>query len=344
VERSVIPILGVLAVPFGVIGSLGVVGLALTLRRPQAQPIWILLGVGLFACMVFYTSSRFRMPTVPLLAILGGWGIDVAAGWWQRGARACVAYAVGTECVLAVLMLWPVGGDLPSPELFGRRNLASMLARSGQVDRALEILRPQLQPGTPEDDRAEAYLCLGRIRLESRQYAQAVDAFQSAMKLDPKNFAPYRDLAKTYYFLGRYDNAIENAESMLRHNPRDLESRGVIAQCHLRRKEWTSAAAELEVALKLDPRNPITLQLLGQAYAGAHQYRQAADVLRRSLALRSDTEVMLNLAICLKQLDEIDQAERLLARILSTNPDHAAARGLLKQLGGPPTGDLGPRR
>ncbi len=334
VERSVISILRFLIVPFGVVGALGLVGVALSLRRAEARPIFILLAVGFITCMVFYTSSRFRMPMVPLMAVLGGWGVERALLWWRQGHRRGTVAAGLVAALLTVLMAWPVGPPLPSSERFGRRNLASMLARAGQPDRAQEMLRPQLEPTIPGDDRSEAYLALGRIELDQRRFRQAIKALEMALELDPHNFAPHRELAKAHYHLGRYAEAVEHARALLEHNRRDVECRGLIGKCFIRQKQWAKAIAELQQADALEPNNPGVLCLLAQAYAGNRQYERAIELFRRSLGLRTDPTVMVSLATCLVRVDQKDEARRLLARVLAANPDDPKARALLHQLGG----------
>jgi len=334
VERSVISILRFLVVPFGVIGALGLVGVALSLRRAEAQPIFILLAVGFATCMVFYTSSRFRMPMVPLMAVLGGWGVERAVLWWRKGYRRGSVASGLVAVLLTVLMAWPVGRPLPSSERFGRRNLASMLARAGQPDRAREMLRPQLDPKVPVDDRSEAYLALGRIELDQRRCQQAIKSLEMALELDPHNFAPHRELAKAHYHLGRYAEAVEHARALLDRNSRDVECHGLIGKCFIRQKQWAAAIAELQQTDALEPNNPGVLCLLGQAYAGNRQYEKAIAFYRRSLGLRTDPTVMVSLAACLARVDQKDEARRLLARVLAANPDDPKARALLRQLGG----------
>lgn len=333
-ERSVISVLRALAVPFGVIAALGVVGLALSIRRPQVWPIGMLLAVNFATCMVFYTSSRFRMPVAPLAAILAGWGFQQSVSWWRSGHGRRTVLAAAAGMLLIVGMAWPTANPLGSEKLFGQRNLASMFAHGGQPDRGRAILAEQLDPNVPVDDRAEAYLALGRIELDQKRYDDAVRALENALALDPQNFAPYRDLAKANYQLGRYQQAVEHARAMLKHNARDLECRVLIAQCFIKQKRWAQAIPELQAAAELSPSSPPVLYLLGRAYAGAYQYHRAVDALRRSVALKPTPEALVSLALALSKIDEKNEARRILACLLADNPENAEAKVLLRQLGG----------
>lgn len=62
---------------------LGVAGLLL--RRRRLGPLLLLAAVQVLVCLVFYTSTRFRLPLMPALALgLGAW-VDVGRG--LRGSR-----------------------------------------------------------------------------------------------------------------------------------------------------------------------------------------------------------------------------------------------------------------
>ncbi len=334
VERSVIPVLRALAMPFGVIGALGVVGMVLTLRKPHTHALLVLLGVGFFTCMAFYTSSRFRMPMVPLIAVLGGWGVERVIGLWREKRSRATLLSLGSAIVLAVLMLWPVRANIPSPILFGRRNLAQMLARSGEPERAIEILRPQLDAEVHADDRANAYLALGRIQIGRHRYKDAIDALEKAIDIDPENFAPYPNLAEACYRMGRYQEAIDHARTLLEHNARDLSCRVIVAKALLRQRKWADAREELTIALETAPNHPSVLYLLAQAHIGLHQYDKAIESLQRSLRGERNVDVMLMLAQCHAKIDQKDQARAVLLGILARDPDHTKAQAFLRQLGG----------
>ena len=333
-ERQDIPILRWLALPFGVIAALGLVGLVLSAREHRAEPILLLFGVGFLSCMVFYTSSRFRLPMVPLLAVLGGWGMNRMVWWYGLGSRRRLVAAGLVVVVLAGLMALPVGGDWPSPERFGRRQLASMFARNGQVSRAMAVLEPQLDPNIPAPDRAEAYLVLGRIEMEQRRYPQAVEALEAARRLNPENHAILRDLAFANHELGRYAQAVEYARTVLRKNPRYVACRLLIGDSLVKQRKWSEAIEELSAVRALEPQNVVALSLLGQAYAGLHQYDRAAEHLNRLAELRPEPAVLMNLAFCLVRVDRKPEARRVLARVLAADPHHAQAKAMLAELGG----------
>lgn len=336
VEQRIILVLKVLAVPFGLIAGPGLVGAWLARRQRRAQPILLVLGLGFITCMAFYTSSRFRLPMVPLTAVLAGVAVARVAGWFRRGAHVRAIAASVVAIILVALMSIPVGPPLPSPERFGRRNLASMLARAGEPDRGRTMLEPELDPNVGSEDRSEAYLTLGRLELEQSRFREAVDALRKCLEIDPNpsNVAPRRELAKAYYQLGRFSDAIEQAELLLRRNRRDLECRVIIGQCHFRRKQWSEAIEVFHEAHQMAPKNPVILFLLGQAYANQARYDEAVDALAKSVALDKRPAPMLSLAYCLSKSGKVNEARGVLVELLKRDPENQKAKALLIKLGG----------
>jgi len=68
--------------------------------------------------------------------------------------------------------------------LYARRLLIASLAKSGQVQRALEVLQPGLKQ-FPED--AVLMALAGEVYLQSNEFAKAAQFFEKAAKLDPKS-------------------------------------------------------------------------------------------------------------------------------------------------------------
>jgi len=333
-EQLDISILRATAIPFALIGAAGLVGVILLIRRPEAQPIVIMLALGFASCMVFYTSSRFRLPVVPLLVILGGCGIGRVLAWYHNGDYRRMAAAVAAFVILAGAMWWPVGGPLPPAEWFGRRSLAHMLSRNGDYERARALLAPQLEPNVPNEERAAAWLMLGRVEMERRRYPQAVEAFGNALKIDPTTLTPHRYMAIANYSLGQYAKAIESAKVVLKQNPRDMECRLLIGECLIRQQKWSEAIEEARKAQAVEPRNLQAMHQLGQAYYGLHRYEQAAECFQTVLKVRPEPLVVVNFALCLNRMGRTAEARQVLQRLLSAEPDHPQAKALLRDLGG----------
>ncbi|MCB9897228.1 MAG: hypothetical protein H6825_04410 [Planctomycetes bacterium] len=108
VEMRLVPPLGVLVLPFGVLLALAGASLALglprRLRARPALPALALAGMVALTALVFFHYSRFRLPVVPLLAILAAAPLDRLA---ERPAPARWLLALLAAASLAALSWWP---------------------------------------------------------------------------------------------------------------------------------------------------------------------------------------------------------------------------------------------
>lgn len=74
--QALSPLLRVM-IPFGVVSSLGIMGLLFCLRRLNKNLLLLYLTIlgYLSAIVLFFIQSRFRVPVVPFLSIFAGWTI-----------------------------------------------------------------------------------------------------------------------------------------------------------------------------------------------------------------------------------------------------------------------------
>ncbi len=334
VERADVSVLRLLAIPFGLIVAVGVPGGLLAVRRPQAQPIVLLAALGLASCLIFYTSSRMRLPAVPFWAILGGYGIEEVFGWYRQGRRGAALGMAGLSGALLLATVLPVGGSIPSTERFGRRSLAHMLARDGHYDRARAMVVPQLSADMPSEDRSAAYVILGRIELEARRFQEALDALQTAHRLDPNDLPTRRYMTVAQMQLGRYSEAMEGAHAILAKNPRDIDARVLMADCLVRQRKWAEALDELEVVRRIVPDHAPAAFLYGQIYFAQHQYDKAAQEFRRAARRNPSPQILVNLAVCLMQMNQREEAIATLKQALEMEPDMPQAKAFLAELTG----------
>ena len=126
--------LWILAVP-GMIASLRE-------RPPSHGPLWILLASTLLTCLLFWVSTRNRLPAAIPLAVFGGLTLARPKSWPQ-------AVSLAATAGMALLVLWPAGEPPAGAGFYvdlGRIHAQSgdFLAARGDFRLALEI-----DPDTP---------------------------------------------------------------------------------------------------------------------------------------------------------------------------------------------------
>ena len=101
---------------------------------------------------------------------------------------------------------------------------------------------------------ADAYWILGLVYMQSDRGEEAVPVLQKAIRLNP--FPPnayYNTLAWSYYFLGKYDEAIAEGKRAVSMNPKDFHAHLPLICAYLsmnRREEARAHAADI---LRIDP-------------------------------------------------------------------------------------------
>jgi len=169
----------------------------------------------------------------------------------------------------------PVPSPTPSQASQARFEAIKTALKAGQLDEALQAA---LAAVADDPNNSDAHYLLGNAYNQlagaaadeavRRDYlAKAVDAYQTAIRLNPSHDAAYTNLATVYYQNAQFDEAQKHVEQALKLKPDDATSHYVLGTIHLQRDPQTApdtldkAQAEFEAALKADP-------ALGAAYIG----------------------------------------------------------------------------
>ncbi|MCK4547475.1 MAG: tetratricopeptide repeat protein [Candidatus Eisenbacteria sp.] len=196
---------------FWLIGPLGLVGLALSLRRGRASRLIALFVVAqMVAVVAFFVCERFRMPAAMALAVLSALAVvSMARALRQRNWRQLTALVLGVAvfCWFANTRAMGISRDQDVPvHLF---NQASAYMDQGLYDRAIDTFRQVLRID-PND--AKTYLSMGSAYLAKGLYDQAMESYGRATALEPSlNATVHNDLG--VYFIIR--NELHRAEEEL---------------------------------------------------------------------------------------------------------------------------------
>ena len=150
--------------------------------------------------------------------------------------------------------------DLAPDSFRGYSNLGSILNELGRYTGAIEILQRSIAIRPT----AAAYSNLGNSYFYSKRFAEAVEPYQKAVKLDENDYRLWRNLGDAYYWApGRraqapdaYRQAIALADEDLKVNPRDTQALGMLAISSAMIGQRAHALAALAKGLKAGPRDP----------------------------------------------------------------------------------------
>ena len=120
-----------------------------------------------------------------------------------------------------------------------------------QLDEALALTKRAIEL---DDQDANGYFAIGRVRLARREYDEAIEALEYALELNPCMAVTYCGLGDSLAYEGRLDEAIEQFEVAVRLSPHDPFRWGFYSYrslAHLFRGEFRDAAAWARRAVQI---------------------------------------------------------------------------------------------
>jgi tetratricopeptide (TPR) repeat protein len=96
-----------------------------------------------------------------------------------------------------------------------------------------------------DGDNAYAWMSLGAIEYDEANYYRAAEAFHLASKLVPTRYEPHLNAGTVYETVGRYADAIKAYEAALRLDPGQLETAENLARTYIRANQNLDRAREL---------------------------------------------------------------------------------------------------
>jgi hypothetical protein len=223
---------------------------------------------GVVACVatpvLFYVSSRYRLPTAALLALPAGAGLGALIGSPDLSpARRWGALSVGL--LVAVLSLAVPSGDLyrlQTAESLGNRAHAYLAA--GMLGPAESDAR---QATALQPDSVRLWVNLGAVLLANERVEEAESSFRNAMELDPASPEAARGLASALARSGRVNEGIVVLRRALSFEPRSTGCwNGLVALLYASGDRTGAALAARragDLGLSLDP------ELLAEISSGA---------------------------------------------------------------------------
>jgi tetratricopeptide (TPR) repeat protein len=193
---------GAWSFPFGVLLPLAAVGLALSWRKVPPSLLLILL-VYSFTLVLVFVSARYRMPLVPLLAILA------AEGAVETVRRASASSWYSLKMVALVIPAGLLVSTMPGPF-----------------------------PQETVDLEPEIYFGVGYNHYREQQWEEAVVHLSRAIELDPTIRGPRKFLGIALAELDRLDESETQFIEASRLNPNDREIQNNLNAVKHRRADY----------------------------------------------------------------------------------------------------------
>lgn len=235
-----------LAFPFGLVGPLALVGLAVYIRREGlGLPAVVTLGYSL-AVIAFFVTARYRLPVVPLLLLFATYG-----GHWlyQRGRE-----RTWWPSALFVLLLLGANWGLPPMDMRGTpatyNDLGNAYLRQGRYDLALLKFEQAVRR---DDTYWQAWFNLGSLRAMRGDVQGALPIFKRVAEHNPERPNVWSNLAGAFVVLGDFPRAILALERALQHAPPRSDIYAELLKLYIARGQYDKADALYHRALTALP-------------------------------------------------------------------------------------------
>ncbi len=183
----------------------------------------------------------------------------------------------------------------------------------------------------PKD--ADAYVLFARVEEKEKNWRNAVQLYQEAVRLNPDHAAALITLGKYYLEARLPDHVTEVAETVLKKNPGHAQAQALmIASQVVSGEAVLSAIPKAEALIKKFPTEPDVAILLATLYGQRQRYRDAEDALQGALeAHPEDLDLLNNLNAVLTRANDLAGAERVIRRMIDIEPESLDHRLRLAQ-------------
>jgi tetratricopeptide (TPR) repeat protein/4-amino-4-deoxy-L-arabinose transferase-like glycosyltransferase len=332
-----------LAFPFGLIAPLALLGLFCFWRSPagqtqQGQVLMLFLLAYMASVVLFFISSRHRLPAVPFALLFAAYGFQQVLG---PGARRKVLLALLAGLVLATNL----GAGPMNAEGDAHQHCALGVAyeHKGMRANAMREYRKTLEQ---MPDHREARLHLAALHEARREYAEAIVHYRALLDFQPEALPVRFLLGNAYLAAQRYGEAMDQYESLVHVRPQWGELFGRLAYACLMAGQPGRAIWAYRRTLEIRPDSSLARYQLARLYEAQDSLEAAvAEYLVLVEREPDDPQFRGRLADLLVKQEEagqqtfplernrrLQEAENHLRQAVHLDPDLAATRWSLGML------------
>ena len=122
-----------------------------------------------------------------------------------------------------------------------------------------------------------AHHTLGVVYSKEQNWGQAIEEWETVLKLAPDTDDTLRELGWAFNMSGDYENAVTSLKKAIEMNPENLQARIDLGAVFMSNLKFEEAIDEWEKAKKDDPANPLIKKFLSDAQALTHKEGKGSD-------------------------------------------------------------------
>lgn len=257
-------------------------------RTGQALELYVLCYIA--GCMLFFVSSEYRLPIVPILALYSAHCLRVVIRLWQE-RKVFELWPMGCIAVgMAVPVLY---GTVDAERLMLRRvdyyNFGALYERQGMPEKAADLYGKSLRI---DPNFAPAVSALNRLKLmgetpghtarqlgdwafQRSEFSRAVEQFSRAVAQGDNRSETLNNLGLSLYKVGDYNEAENVFSRLVREKPAYAKAYFNWALVLIAKGDPTVADSLLMKAIEHDPRYGQAIYRRGQLAAERGDVKEA---------------------------------------------------------------------
>lgn len=177
----------------------------------------------------------------------------------------------------------------------------------------------------------DVYIAAGRMYETQGKFPEALQQYEKALKTTPNDLASLISIARLHDRQGNFPKAVEAYQRAAQAHPKSGLVQNDLGLCFARQKEPARAIDSLTKACEMSPKNPKYRNNLATVMV---ENGRTEDAFKQLKALNSEGVAHYNLAYMLTTRGKQEEAAQHLRAALQVEPELAAARELLAQMGG----------
>ncbi len=287
-----IPLLNAPYIPFGVLSSLGLLGLFMVFRNRRSNKIIVgYFFVMVFGTVIFYIASRFRQPAVPLFCLFGGYAISGLPGYFRSlGLKGRIGLLVVFFAILMSLNWVPkkeaFRREFDKDYLFHHHNM-DLFSEPGVIDQLTAFFKQD-----PTSSKLAMYI--GFAYFKQKDLKNAIHWLERAMVMGGRSILSASILGQSYVLAGECNNkTVRLLKSVLKDEPGNIEAGNALAYCYLNLGQDRKAIEIWRKNTKLFPYDFVAYYGLGIYYEKRGDFKRAYEKLEKALRIAPKSKSIL---------------------------------------------------
>jgi tetratricopeptide (TPR) repeat protein len=235
---------------FGSISLLALIGLWFVRRRLRAfLPILLFVVMWVASTVVFFLFSRYRLPAVPGLILIGAVAVGSVFSSWNQNRRQSLIVMVLVAVVLIVPLFVSQLVFEPKHDLMSY-NLALVYEKMGETSLAVQNYKNAFAIN-PND--FLSCINIGNLAANEKRWDEALEWYKKAEAIEPGAEGIHANIGGVYVAQGKYDEAEKAFDRALEINAENIEALHNKAILLALKKQFREASEINKKVLELAP-------------------------------------------------------------------------------------------